>query len=383
MGLPVIDPSAGGAACCAKPASAPVAGACCAPSGGAAPAGARRRRSPARLAALLVTALLAWVAAYRLNEPLWTWLLRDAAGLDLGSKVGGALHFFFFDTVKIFLLLTGLMFVIGMLRASLDLDKARSYLEGRGLLVGLFLAVVLGVVTPFCSCSSIPLFIGFVAAGIPLSITLTFLIASPLVSEIAAIMIGDHFGWGIAAAYVLAGSAISMVIGFIASRFRLERWVEETVFATKIGQLRAGGRVPTWPERVDAAVGEAKDILSSVWRWVLLGVGIGAAIHGWVPAAFFAEYAGPDNPFAVAIVTLVGVPLYVNGAGVVPIAEALWAKGMSLGTVMAFIMSAIALSIPEGIMLRRVLKPPLLALFFGSVTVGIMVVGYLFNALYS
>jgi uncharacterized membrane protein YraQ (UPF0718 family) len=330
----------------------------------------------------LAGAAAAWAAAYRLNEPLWTWLFRDVVGLDLGSQIGGALHFFFYDTIKISLLLTGLMFVIGMLRASLDLDKARSYLEGRGLFVGLLLAVVLGVVTPFCSCSSIPLFIGFVAAGIPLAITLTFLIASPLVSEIAAIMIADQFGWGIAAAYVAAGSAVSMVIGFVCSRFRLERWVEDVVFATKIGQLRADGHVPTWPERIDAAVGEAKDILSRVWRWVLLGVGIGAAIHGWVPADFFAKIAGPDNPFAVAIVTLAGVPLYVNGAGVVPIAEALWAKGMSLGTVMAFIMSAIALSIPEGVMLRRVLKPPLLAIFFGSVTVGIMIVGYLFNALF-
>lgn len=340
------------------------------------------RRSPAGLAALLAAAILAWVAAYHLNGPLWTWALRDVAGLDLGSKPGGALHFFLFDTVKIFLLLTGLMFVIGLLRASLDLDRARSYLEGRGLLVGSFLAVVLGVVTPFCSCSSIPLFIGFVSAGIPLSITLTFLVASPLVSEIAAIMIADHFGWRIAAAYVLAGSAISLVIGLAASRLPLERWVEEMVLATKIGQLRAGGHVPTWGERVEAAAAEAKDIFLGVWRWVLLGVGIGAAIHGWVPADFFAAYAGPDNPFAVAVVTLMGVPLYVNGAGVVPIAEALWAKGMSLGTVMAFIMSAIALSIPEAIMLRRVLKPPLLALFFGAVAGGIMVVGYLFDALY-
>jgi uncharacterized membrane protein YraQ (UPF0718 family) len=344
--------------------------------------GARRTRADVSSWLEVAAAAAVWAAAYRLNEPLWAWLVRDAVGLDPGSRVGGALHFFLYDTIKIFLLLTGLMFVIGMLRASLDLDKARSYLEGKGLLVGLFLAVVLGVVTPFCSCSSIPLFIGFVAAGIPLAITLTFLIASPLVSEIAAIMIADQFGWGIAAAYVLAGSAIAMIIGFVCSRFRLERWVEDAVFATQIGQLRADGHVPTWPERIDAAVGEAKDILSNVWKWVLLGVGIGAVIHGWVPADFFAKYAGPDNPFAVAIVTLAGVPLYVNGAGVVPIAEALWAKGMSLGTVMAFIMSAIALSIPEGVMLRRVLKPPLLAIFFGSVTVGIMVVGYLFNAIH-
>jgi uncharacterized protein len=323
-----------------------------------------------------------WVAAYWANERLWTWLLGDAVGLDLGTQLAAAVHFFLYDTTKIFLLLTGLMFLIGMLRASLDLDRARDYLAGRGLFLGLVLAVVLGVVTPFCSCSSIPLFIGFVAAGIPLSITLTFLIASPLVSEIAAIMIGDQFGWPIAAAYVAAGSILAMGIGFAFSRFDLDRWVEDMVFATRIGQLRASGRSPTWAERVRAATEESRDIFASVWKWVLLGVGIGALIHGWVPADFFADIAGPDNPFAVIVVTVAAVPLYINGAGVVPIAEALWAKGMSLGTVMAFIMSAIALSIPAAVMLRRVLKPPLLALYFGAVTIGIILVGYLFNALF-
>jgi uncharacterized membrane protein YraQ (UPF0718 family) len=240
---------------------------------------------------------------------------------------------------------------------------------------------VLGAVTPFCSCSSIPLFIGFVAAGIPLSITLTFLIASPLVSEIAAIMIGSQFGWHIAAAYVLAGSVLALAIGFTFSRFDLDHWVEDMVFATRIGHLRAAGHTPTWPERVRAATEESRDILTSVWRWVLLGVAIGAVIHGWVPTDFFAEIAGPDNPFAVLVVTVAAVPLYMNGAGVVPIAEALWAKGMSLGTVMAFIMSAIALSIPAAVMLRRVLKPPLLALYFGSVALGVVVVGTLFNVI--
>lgn len=323
-----------------------------------------------------------WTAAYWANEPLWTWLIGDVAALDLGGRLGGGIHFFLFDTVKIFLLLTGLMFVIGMLRASFDLDRARTYLEGKGLFTGLILAVVLGVVTPFCSCSSIPLFIGFVAAGIPLSITLTFLIASPLVSEVAAIMIGDQFGWHVAAAYVLAGSAIAMVIGWVFSRFRLDRWVEDMVFATKIGRLRADGHVPSWNERVEAAVEESKDIFRNVWKWVLVGVAIGAAIHGWVPEDFFARYAGPDNPLAVLVAAIAGVPLYVNGAGVVPIAEALWVKGMSLGTVMAFTMSSIALSIPQAIMLRRVLKPPLLVIFFSAVTVGIIAIGYLFNALF-
>lgn len=325
----------------------------------------------------------AWVAAYWLNRPLWDWLFGDLLGLDLTGRVGGALHFFFYDTVKILLLLSGLMFVIGLLRASLDLDRARTFLEGRGLFVGLFLAVVLGVVTPFCSCSSIPLFIGFVAAGIPLSVTLTFLIASPLVSEIAAILIGSHFGWDVAVAYVVAGSVLALVIGVVLSRFHFEKWVEPMVYNTRISQLRADGHVPSWTERVEAARGEVRDIFGRVWKWVILGVAIGAVIHGWVPTDFFGRITGPDNPFAVPLVTLAAVPLYVNGGGVVPIAEALWSKGMPLGTTMSFMMSAIALSIPEAIMLRRVLKPPLLAIFFGAVVLGIIVIGYLFNIIFA
>ena len=331
----------------------------------------------------LLGAAVVWAVAYAVNKPLWDWLYGDLPGLDLDGRWGGALHFFSYDTVKILLLLTGLMFVIGMLRASLDLNRARSFLDGKGLFVGLVLAVVLGVATPFCSCSSIPLFIGFVAAGIPLAITLTFLIASPLVSEIAAILIGDQFGWGVAGAYVLAGSAIAIGIGFILSRFDLDKWVEPAVFQTRIGELRSGGHVPTLQERVDAAVEEAREILIKIWKWVLVGVAIGAAIHGWVPTDFFATYAGVDNPLAVPLAVLVGMPLYVNGGGVVPIGEALWSKGLPLGTVMALMMSAIALSIPEAVMLRRVLKPQLLAIFFGSVAVAIMLVGYLFNFIHA
>ena len=340
-------------------------------------------RTPPSLWLRLAAAAVVWVALYQLNERLWTWLFTDLAGLDLAAPLPGAVHFFLYDVGKLFLLLTGLMFVIGLLRASFDLNRARAYLAGKGLVVGLFLAVVLGAVTPFCACSSIPVFMGFVAAGIPLSITLTFLLASPLVSEIAAIMIGDQFGWHIAGAYVLSGSLLAMAVGWVFSRFNLDHWVEDMVFATRIGQLRADGHVPTMAERVDAALAETREILGRIWTWILLGVGIGAAIHGWVPAEFFATWAGPDNPLAVPVVTLLAVPLYVNGAGVVPIAEALWSKGMSLGTVMAFMMSAISLSIPEAIMLRRVLKPPLLILFFAAVAVGIMIIGIGFNVLFT
>ncbi|WP_432558022.1 permease [Granulicoccus sp. GXG6511] len=335
-------------------------------------------RNDTRLRLMLAGGAMLWVALWLANERGWDALV-GLLGLDLKSRPVGAVHFFLYDTVKIFLLLLGLMFVVGMLRASLDLEKARTFLEGRGLFVGLVLAVALGVVTPFCSCSSIPLFIGFVAAGIPLSVTLTFLIASPLVSEIAAIMIGDQFGWGIALAYLVAGSVLSILIGWIFSRFNLEPWVEDVVKSGRVATLHTGGHKPTLPQRVDAAVEETKDIFGDVWKWVLLGVALGAAIHGWVPADFFARFAGPDNPFAVVVATVAGMPLYVNGAGVVPVGEALWTKGMSLGTVMAFMMSSIALSIPQAIMLRRVLKPRLLALYFGAVTLGIMALGFLFN----
>ncbi|PTM89332.1 permease [Dietzia psychralcaliphila] len=345
------------------------------PSGTDTDTGVREHR---RLVASLAAAAVAWIALWVANEWFWDATV-DWLGLDLADRAVGAVHFFLYDTVKIFLLLLGLMFLVGMLRASLDLNRARDWLEGRGLLIGLTLAIVLGVVTPFCSCSSIPLFIGFVAAGIPLSVTLTFLIASPLISEIAAIMIGEMFGWHIAAAYVGAGAAIAFIAGWALSRFRLEKWVDDVVFTTRVAALRADGHVPTLRERVDAALGESRDIVRGVWIWVVVGVGIGAAIHGWVPADFFLRWAGPDNPLAVVVATLAGVPLYVNGAGVVPIAEALWTKGMSLGTVMAFIMSSIALSIPQAIMLRRVMKPPLLALFFAAVAVGILAIGLLFN----
>ncbi|QCX47288.1 permease [Arcanobacterium haemolyticum] len=342
-----------------------------------------RRQPNALLWGKLLVAALVWVGLYFANEPWWNWFFGSLLGMNLEERLAGSLHFFFYDTVKILLLLTGLMFVIGMLRASFNMDKARDFLEGKGLFFGLVMAVALGVITPFCSCSSIPLFIGFVAAGIPLSITLTFLIASPLVSETAAILIGAQFGWDIAVAYLIAGSLIAIAIGWVSSRFKLDKWVNQSVFDTKVAKLRAGGHVPTLQERVNAAMGEAKDIFSKVWIWVIVGVGIGAAIHSWIPADFFATYVGPDNPLGVPLATILGVPLYANGGGVVPIGEALWAKGMPLGTVMSLMMGAIALSIPEGIMLRRVMKPQLLALFFGSVTVGIIIVGYLFNIIYA
>jgi len=235
-------------------------------------------------------------------------------------------------------------------------------------------------VTPFCSCSSIPLFIGFVGAGIPLAVTLTFLIASPLVNEVAVVLLADTFGLANTIAYVAAGLTAAVTIGAILSRFRLDRWVEPFVFQTAVGRLQSAGTRPTLRDRVDAAKEETADIFGRVWKWVLLGVGIGAVIHGWVPTEFFAQYAGPGNPFAVIVATLAGIPLYANAAGVIPIAEALWTKGMALGTVMSFMMATVALSLPEAILLKQVLKPRLLAIFFGSVAAAIVLIGLTFNA---
>jgi uncharacterized protein len=327
----------------------------------------------------LVAAGSAWAALYALNERLWPVLIVDVLGLDTAGRAGESLAFFFYDTVKIMLLLVGLIFVVGMLRTTLSPERVRDVLAGRGLMAGLVLAALLGAVTPFCSCSSIPLFIGFVAAGVPLSITLSFLIASPLINEVAVVMLGGTFGWGVTAIYVGAGLALAIAAGWTFSRFDLDRWVEPFVFSTPVAALNAEGGSPTLAARVDAARAETRDIVAKVWPYVLVGVGIGALIHGWVPADFFARYAGSDNPLSVLVATLAGIPLYANAAGVIPLAEALWAKGVALGTVMAFMMSVVALSIPSLVMLRRVLRTPLLVLFTAIITVGIVAVGLLLN----
>jgi len=327
----------------------------------------------------LVGAGSLWVLLYALNERLWPVLLGDVLGLDVTGRAGESLAFFAYDTVKIMLLLVGLIFVVGMLRTTLSPERVRDVLAGRGLMVGLVLAALLGAVTPFCSCSSIPLFIGFVAAGVPLSITLSFLIASPLINEVAVVMLGGTFGWGVTAIYVGAGLALAIAAGWTFSRFNLDRWVEPFVFSTPVAALSAEGGSPTLAARVEAARAETRDIVAKVWPYVLVGVGIGALIHGWVPADFFARYAGADNPLSVLVATLAGVPLYANAAGVIPLAEALWAKGAALGTVMAFMMSVVALSIPSLVMLRRVLRTPLLVLFTAIITVGIVAVGLLLN----
>jgi uncharacterized membrane protein YraQ (UPF0718 family) len=236
------------------------------------------------------------------------------------------------------------------------------------------------VATPFCSCSAVPAFIGFLAAGVPLGVTMSFLIASPMVNEVAIVLLYGLFGWQIAALYVGAGLTIAIVAGVIIGRLDLERWVEPFVFQTTIrGQTLDPSRGLTWPNRFAMGRHEVQTITRKIWPYLLVGIGIGAAIHGWVPEQFFVDFAGPDNPLAVPVAALIGIPLYSNAAGILPLVEALNAKGLATGTVLAFMMSVVALSLPEMILLRRVLKPRLLTTFVAVVGAGIVAVGYLFN----
>lgn len=340
-----------------------------------------RPSTPAQSWTWLATAGALWAGLYWLNEHLWTWLFQ-AGGLDLEQRLPGAAHFFLYDSAKVLLLLVGMIFAIGLLRTTLKPEVVRDYLLGKPLWLSLALAALLGAVTPFCSCSSIPLFIGFVAAGAPLAVTLTFLIASPLVNEVAVVMLAQSFGPTITLTYVLAGLGLAMLLGGFFSRLKLDDQVMDFVRNTPTSRLQATDAPITLADRIDASLEETAEIVGRVWTWVLVGVGVGALIHGWVPAEVLAQYAGRDNPLAVPVVTLLGVPLYSNAAGVIPIAEALWAKGMATGTVLSFMMATVALSFPEFVLLKQVLKPRLLALFFGSTALAIMALGLTLNVIF-
>jgi uncharacterized membrane protein YraQ (UPF0718 family) len=321
-----------------------------------------------------------WVLAYWLNRPLWDWLVFDIAGLTSGSRLGSAVEFFVYDTTKILLLLAGIIFVATVLRSFMSVERTRALLGGRREGVGNVAAAGLGVVTPFCSCSAVPGFIGFVAAGVPLGVTMSFLIASPMVNEVAIVLLYGMFGWQVAAVYVIAGLSIAVAAGWVIGRLRLESQVESFVFDTAVRPgLNGMSTELSWSDRFAMGRQEVKTMIGRIWPYLLVGIGIGAAIHGWVPEDFFVDIAGPDNPLAVPAATLLGIPLYSNAAGILPLVEVLHAKGLAMGTVLAFMMSVVALSLPEMILLRRVLKPRLLAVFVAVVAAGIVTVGYLFN----
>jgi len=326
----------------------------------------------------LAAAGISWAVLYAANERLWDVLIYDLAGLDPATRLGHAVHFFLYDTVKIMLLIVGLIFVISLARSAVPPERVRDLIVRRHVAVGFGLAAAFGAITPFCSCSSVPLFIGFVAAGVPLGVTLTFLITSPLINQVGVVMLAGMVGWHIAAMYVLTGMAMAIFAGVVLSRFNLERWIDPLV-GTVTAPVGADGTKPSMRDRVEFARTETIDIVRTVWIYVVVGIGIGAGIHGWVPADFFVTTGIADSGWSVPLATLAGVPLYANAAGVVPLIEAVYAKGLGLGTAMAFMMSVVALSMPAMIMLKRVMRLPLLAIFIATVTLGIIGVGFIFD----
>ena len=341
-----------------------------------------RARTPTRRWVGLGVAAVLWFAAYELNRPLWDWLIGDVIGLDLESRLGSGVHFFFYDTVKIALLLAGIIFVVTVLRSFMSVERTRALLGGKREGLGNVAAAGLGVITPFCSCSAVPAFIGFVAAGVPVGVTMSFLIASPLVNEIAIALLLGLFGVGPTLLYVGAGLTIAIVGGLVLGRLGAERWVEPFVFETRLGgNLLDPSAGLSFDDRIQMGVEEVVSILRKIWPFLLVGIGLGAVIHGWAPEDFFVTYAGAGNMLAVPIAVLIGVPLYSNAAGILPLVDALHDKGLPMGTLLAFMMAVVALSLPEMILLRRVLRPQLIAIFVGVVAIGIIAVGYLFNAL--
>ena len=321
-----------------------------------------------------------WLLLYRLNQPFWDWLVYDLLNLSPSSALGSSLHFFGYDLVKITLLLVGIIFVVTVLRSFMSLERTRALLGGRREGVGNVMAASLGVITPFCSCSAVPAFIGFVSAGVPIGVTMSFLIASPLVNEIAIGLLWGMFGLGPTLAYVAAGMFIAITAGWVLGRIHAERWVEPFVFETKLrGQVVTDTTPLTWDDRLTMGREEVVSILHKIWPYLLVGIGLGAIIHGWVPTDFFTTYANADNPLGVLVAVAIGVPLYSNAAGVMPLVQSLYGAGLPMGTLLAFMMSVVALSLPEMILLRRVLKPQLIAAFIAVVATGIVIVGYSFN----
>jgi uncharacterized membrane protein YraQ (UPF0718 family) len=344
------------------------------------PAGTGNTHLKVKLA-LLALALVAWWLIYRQLEGLANWLTYGFMGLARGSHLGEALAFFLYDIPKIFLLLVLVVFGVGLIRSFFTPERTRAILAGKRETLGDVMAALLGVVTPFCSCSAVPLFLGFVEAGIPIGVTFSFLISAPMVNEIALVLLWGLFGWKIALLYMSTGLIIAMVTGFIIGRLDMERQVQDWVYEIRMGNNAAALQKLTWSGRFDYAWQAVKDIIGKVWLYIIAGIAVGAAIHGYVPEGVMAAVMGKKTWWSVPVAVLVGAPIYSNAAGIIPVVQALMEKGASLGTVLAFMMSVIGISLPEILILRRVLKPRLIAVFVGVVTVGIMIVGFLFNAI--
>ena len=333
---------------------------------------------PWRTIGLLALGVVVWLAAYNTIQALANWIAYSLLGQPQGSHLGDSLAFFFYDVPKIILLLGGMVFLISLLRTFFSAEQTRAWLGGKREGVGNVLAAMLGIVTPFCSCSAVPLFIGFVESGIPLGVTFSFLIAAPTINEVAVIMLLGLFGWKVAGLYIASGLMIAILAGIIIGRLKMERYVEDFVWQIKSHGEGVIERL-SLQDRVERSWDSVKEIVGKVWLYVVIGIAVGAGIHGYVPESALSSIMGKQAWWSVPAAVLLGVPLYSNAAGVIPIVSALMEKGASLGTVLAFMMSVVGLSLPETIILRRVLKPQLIAVFIGVIAVAIILTGYLFN----
>jgi hypothetical protein len=345
-----------------------------------APAVSSPRRRSGLWALVVSFGALAWWLVYRNLEPLAKWFTHDLLGMAAGSHLGSAVEFLAYETPKVLMLLTLVVFGVGIVRSFFTPERTRRILAGKREGFGNVLGALLGVVTPFCSCSAVPLFIGFVTTGVPLGVTFSFLVAAPMINEVALVLLFGLFGWKVAALYLGTGLAIAMVAGWVIGRLRIERWVEDWVYQTATGSGQPGDEAPlTWSDRVRYGRDAVKDIVGKVWPYVLAGIAVGAGIHGYVPEDFMASFMGKGAWWSVPLAVAIGIPMYSNAAGIIPVVQALLAKGAALGTVLAFMMSVIGLSLPEMIILRKALKLPLIVTFAGVVGLGILVVGYVFN----
>lgn len=326
----------------------------------------------------LLLLLPVWVVVYMYLQPMVDWLVDDVLQLS-PNHLTESIRFFLFEVPKVMMLLTLIIFVVGIVRSYFSAEKTRDLLAKRSLFAGNVLASMLGVVTPFCSCSAIPLFLGFVEAGVPLGVTFSFLIAAPMVNEVAIVLLFGLFGWKVAVIYVVTGLLVAILAGWIIGKLKLEGWIQDWVFKVNAQLNPADEAKKPFVERLDAGLEAVRDIVKKVWLYIVIGIAVGAGAHGFVPEDFMASLMGKEAWYSVPLSILIGVPMYSNAAGIVPIVSVLMEKGASLGTSLAFMMSVIALSLPEMIILKKVLKLPLILTFVGVVASGIVLVGYLFN----
>jgi uncharacterized membrane protein YraQ (UPF0718 family) len=341
----------------------------------------RSAPSSAKWIAATLAALALWVLVYS-QLPVFSDWITGLLPVEPASPLGAAIGFFAYDTPKVLMLLTLVVFGMGMVRSFFSPDKTRALLAGKREGIGNVSAAGLGVLTPFCSCSAVPLFIGFVSAGVPLGVTFSFLIAAPMVNEVALGLLFGLVGWQVALIYLGFGLAVAIVSGWVIGRLKLEHWLEDWVRNLRTTAADVPSQTLSAVDRIKAGIEAVQDIVGKVWPWIIAGIAVGAFIHGYVPASLLAELMGHGAWWSVPAAVVIGIPMYSNAAGIIPVVEALLAKGAALGTALAFMMSVIALSLPEMIILRKVLTMKLIAVFVGVVGCGILAVGFLFNALF-